>query len=220
MHISSELPDYYKILNLPFGSSEDVIRATYRNLAKLFHPDNIKTGNRNKFEEIHTAYRALSGTLREKYDLSYKKIYKSSYYKDIYKTIILSQDRILYPGSITELARNGLLRAGLRNKDRKKFTGINHDIDLIIKKEEINYRILVKLPLTARVLCPTCKGSDIYCESCGGIGKYKSTRFVQIILDPQTLVNKRIFELELSRLKPDKFTHFKKKKLRLRIAII
>ncbi|MDX1960689.1 MAG: DnaJ domain-containing protein [Leptospiraceae bacterium] len=211
-----ELPDYYKILNIPFGSSEEVIKSTFRSLAKLFHPDNPRTGNRKRFEEIHNAYKILVSETRNKYD----EIYKKFFYKAKLDTVTLKENRIHYTTSMTELAKKGLLKSGLRTRDRKKLSGKFHDIEIHLKQEEKNLNLRVKLPLTARILCPSCMGSDIYCESCNGIGKYKATRFIQFILTPSMISNGRIFELELSRLRPDKFTHFKKKRLVIKVCLV
>ncbi len=210
-------PDYYATLNLPFGSSRDLIKAYYYTMAKIFHPDNLKTGQRNKFEEIQMAYKVLSSSAREIYDLSYLKL--NAIKKKLHESILLPQDRIIYTTSIRFLAQKGLLRAGFRKKDRAKFTGLQHDIDLLIKKEEILKRVSVKIPLVVRILCPQCRGSDIHCECCNGIGNYKSTRSLQLNFDPEQIVNNRVYEFELSRFRPDNFIHFKKKKLKLKIEV-
>ena len=157
----TKFPDYYAVLNLPFGSSPDVIK----------------------------------------------------------KNFLLPQERLIYTTSMTFLARRGLLRAGFRRKDRTKYTGLSHDIDLLITKAEATRKILVKIPLTVRILCPECLGSNIYCECCNGIGTYKSNRSLQIVFEPNLIVHNRVYEFELSRFRPDKFIHFKKKKLRVRIDI-
>ncbi len=213
-------PDYYSALNLPFGSSRDLIKNYYYTLAKIFHPDNKQTGQREKFEEIHKAYQILSSDNREQYDKVYIKVYtlKKKLSKEK-ETVLLSQDRIQYTTSINRLAKRGLLKTGLRKKDRSKYTGEKHDIDLIIFKSEIGKRILVKVPLVVRLLCPSCFGSDIHCESCSGIGTYKGTRLLQISFEPEQIVNNRIYEFELNRLRPEKFIHFKKKKFRIKIEL-
>src|SRR5439155_10654686 len=63
--------DYYDILGVKKGASDDEIKKAYRNLAKKFHPDKNK-GNKeaeNKFKEISEAYAVLGDKeKREQYD--------------------------------------------------------------------------------------------------------------------------------------------------------
>jgi hypothetical protein len=218
---SSTLPDFYKILNLPFGSTSEIIKKTYRELAKIYHPDNKSSGCREKFLLVHSAYSTLSGNFREKYDILYKNTYREKYLRETTNSIILPPNRIVYTTTMSKLAKLGLMKTGLRTGDRRRFTGIFHDLDLIIKEEEKKFKILARLPLTVRVLCPECMGgSQTFCDVCGGIGTYKSTRTLQIGLEPHLLEPGKIFELELSRFRPDKFIHFKKKQLRFKINIL
>src|SRR5581483_10653741 len=51
--------DYYKILGITRGASEDEIKKAYRRLAHEYHPDK-KSGNEAKFKEINEAYQILS----------------------------------------------------------------------------------------------------------------------------------------------------------------
>ena len=206
----TKFPDYYAVLNLPFGSSPDVIKKYYRELAKIYHPDNKTTGQVAKFQHLLSAYQVLSGEFREAYDKAYIKHLSLKANADkAKKEFLLPQERLIYTTSMTFLARRGLMRTGFRRKDRAKFTGLN----------QTAIRILAKIPLTVRILCPECLGSNIYCECCNGIGTYKSTRSLQIAFEPNLLVHNRVYEFELSRFRPDKFIHFKKKKLRVRIDI-
>ena len=63
--------DYYKVLGVPRGASEDEIRKTYRQLARKYHPDvnpNDKSAE-EKFKEINEAYEVLSDAdKRKRYD--------------------------------------------------------------------------------------------------------------------------------------------------------
>lgn len=214
----NKFPDYYKTLNLPFGCSTDVIKKYFRELAKIYHPDNSKTGQTEKFQEIFTAYKTLVGKEREDYDKRYL-LLQNHNLKKSNQPFILPPDRIIYTTSMSFLAKKGLMRAGYRRVDRAKYTGIYHDLDILIKKEEAKKKIAVKIPLTVRILCPECMGSDIYCECCNGIGTYKGTRYLKVMFEPELIVNNRVYEFELSRFRPDKFIHFKKKKLRVKIEI-
>ncbi|CAG9828369.1 unnamed protein product [Diabrotica balteata] len=62
--------DYYKILNIQRGASDDDIKKAYRKLALKYHPDKNKAaGAEEKFKEVAEAYEVLSDKKkREIYD--------------------------------------------------------------------------------------------------------------------------------------------------------
>jgi len=63
--------DYYEVLGVPRGASEDDIRKAFRKLARQYHPDvaKDKKGAEDKFKEINEAYEVLSDPeKRKKYD--------------------------------------------------------------------------------------------------------------------------------------------------------
>ena len=55
--------DYYEVLGLQKGASEDEIKKAYRSLAKKYHPD-LNPDNKEqaeaKFKEVSEAYEVLS----------------------------------------------------------------------------------------------------------------------------------------------------------------
>lgn len=62
------MADYYKILEIEKGASEEEIKKAYRKLAHKYHPDK-EGGNEEKFKEINEAYQVLSDkTKRAQYD--------------------------------------------------------------------------------------------------------------------------------------------------------
>lgn len=63
--------DYYKILGLPKGATDDDIKKAYRKLALKYHPDKNKSpGAEEKFKEVAEAYEVLSDKKkRDVYDM-------------------------------------------------------------------------------------------------------------------------------------------------------
>src|SRR6185503_1365378 len=66
-----EYKDYYKILGVERGASDDEIRKSFRKLARQYHPDVAKNKKEaeEKFKEINEAHDVLSDPeKRRKYD--------------------------------------------------------------------------------------------------------------------------------------------------------
>jgi curved DNA-binding protein len=66
-----DFKDYYEILGVPPGAEKKVLKQTYRQLARKYHPD-VNPGNKEaeeKFKTINEAYQVLSDAeKRKKYD--------------------------------------------------------------------------------------------------------------------------------------------------------
>ncbi|KAI3440249.1 uncharacterized protein J3R85_003873 [Psidium guajava] len=71
----------YQVLRVEPSASQAEIKAAYRRLAKLYHPDSASTyGDEGDFVEIHNAYAMLSDpAARARYDLSIRAHCSSRY---------------------------------------------------------------------------------------------------------------------------------------------
>ena len=67
----AEKRDYYEVLGLQKGASEEEIKKAFRQLAKKYHPD-LNPGDKEaeaKFKEVNEAYEVLSDKeKRQRYD--------------------------------------------------------------------------------------------------------------------------------------------------------
>ncbi|TGK01153.1 molecular chaperone DnaJ [Leptospira langatensis] len=211
--------DHYRVLGLNFGASIESIKHRYRELAKIFHPDNKLTGSEPVFLQVVESYQILSKPdARSRFDTEFQ-IRKKREEGRKSGMHVIPPSRILFATQAVEFARRGLLRAGMRSRDRKKYTGIYHDIRICLKKEELLGRIFAAIPLVVRSICPECMGSDLNCGSCGGKGSYKSFRYLKWSPEPGSLIPGKIYTLDLSGFRPDAFTHFKKQTLKVKIEL-
>lgn len=87
------MKDYYAVLGLAKGASEDEIKQAYRKLAMKHHPDR-EGGNEAKFKEIKEAYEVLSDSAKRKsYDSrSSEKSYKWTDFDEILKKYQFYED--------------------------------------------------------------------------------------------------------------------------------
>ena len=70
---SSEVEDYYELLQVSDVAEPETINRVYRMLAQRYHPDNQETGNEARFREITEAYQILSSPeKRAQYDVKYR----------------------------------------------------------------------------------------------------------------------------------------------------
>ena len=78
--------DYYQILRVPFGSSFEQIRSSYRSLSLQYHPDRNKTFDTTAIMcDINEAYSLLRDSAkRARYDREYQR-YKAATQVAIYR---------------------------------------------------------------------------------------------------------------------------------------
>jgi len=69
--------DHYETLQISANAEPETIHRVYRLLAQRFHPDNVETGNSDKFRELAEAYEVLSDPERRaKYDVVHQQFWR------------------------------------------------------------------------------------------------------------------------------------------------
>lgn len=65
--------DYYEMMQISPNAEGETIQRVYRMLASRYHPDNPRTGDRERFLKLTSAYQVLSHReVRAAYDLQYE----------------------------------------------------------------------------------------------------------------------------------------------------
>ena len=67
--------DYYEDLQISPNADTETIERVFRMLAKRYHPDNVGSGNVERFDRITKAYHALADPVRRAaYDIAYDQV--------------------------------------------------------------------------------------------------------------------------------------------------
>ena len=177
--------DYYEVLGVQKGASEDELKKAYRKLAKENHPD-LHPGDKNceaRFKEINEAYEVLSDPdKRAKYDQFGHAAFDPNQgfggggfggfgdfsgfggFGDIFGDIF------------------GFGGGGGKNPNAPR-KGDNLRANLNIKLEEAAFGVKKDVTVTRIEQCPDCKGSGCaagttaeVCPDCKGSGQVKTTQ--------------------------------------------
>jgi hypothetical protein len=71
----TRLSDQYEVLQISPNADRETIERVFRHLANRYHPDNLESGNADKFTELVNAHSVLSDPKkRAEYDVRYESI--------------------------------------------------------------------------------------------------------------------------------------------------
>ena len=158
--------DYYVILGVPKGSSQEEIKKAYRELSKKHHPD--KGGKEDDFKEISEAYSIIG-------DEEKRKKYDNGNYDQFQG----------FPGGFGGFGGGFNMddvfdTFGFRQRTGKasyKQKGTDLRLKLSLTLDEIFSGVTKKVKYKKDASCPTCKGSGAAnessvhtCTKCGGSG--------------------------------------------------
>jgi len=172
---------YYNSLGLKKNATQEQIKKSYRDLAKIYHPD--KGGDPEKFKEITEAYKYLSGQVK-----SCKKSVAKC--EDINVRLVVSLDD-LYNGATKSLSINKMVNC---SECSGNGGDIKHEHEclecngngFVIETKNFGLSGLVQ---KIKKLCQKCCGKGKYidekfkCQTCGGKGAHMQNQALQIFIE-------------------------------------
>ena len=178
--------DYYEILGIEKGISQEELKKKYRKLALKYHPDRNKDpGAEDKFKEISEAYAVLSDAeKRSKYDQyghagvdgrwSQEDIFRGVNFEDIFSEMGSGG----FGGSIFDLFSGGSRR---RQGGPQRGSDLRAEISISFEDAYHGIEKEIRVPRTEN--CSVCGGTGAKpgselktCGTCGGNGQVNRTQ--------------------------------------------
>jgi molecular chaperone DnaJ len=172
--------DYYEVLGVQRGASEQEIKSAYRKLALQYHPDRNpdNPGSEEKFKECSEAYAILADTeKRSMYDrFGHAGVGNAASGAGFDPTVF--QD---FSDIFGEFFGFGDLFGGRSGRGRSRVQrGADLREDITIEFEEAAFGAEKKVSYRRHELCETCQGSGsaagkapVSCRTCGGRGQVR-----------------------------------------------
>ena len=176
--------DYYEVLGLQKGASDDEIKKAFRKLAMKYHPDK-NPGDKEaeeKFKEINEAYAVLSDSEQKaKYDqFGHAGVDPNSFagggfggfggFEDIFD---------MFSGAFGGGGFGGAFGGQRRSNGPRKGNDIQKSMTITF--EEAAFGCKKQIKLTKNIRCKTCGGSGAKpgtskktCPNCGGTGEVRT----------------------------------------------
>jgi len=171
--------DYYDVLGVPRGASDDEIKKAYRKLARQYHPDvNKDPGAEERFKQINEAYSVLSDPeKRAQYDQ-----FGHAAFEDMGQGGGFGG--FGFPGfdDLGDLFSEFFGGFGTRQSQRPQ-KGADLRYELTLEFEEAAFGVETEITIPRTEICDHCHGNQaepgtpiVTCPECNGSGQ---VRFVQ-----------------------------------------
>ena len=170
--------DYYEILGVPRNASGDEIRASFRRLAREYHPDVNKDGDaEERFKEINEAYGVLSDPeKRARYDRFGKEgVGNMGGFRD-YTTDFADIFEELFGRGF------GFSTGGRRSRNSPR-RGRDLQLSVTLTFEEAVFGVEKEIEFQREETCSRCNGSGaepgttpVRCSTCQGQGEVRQVR--------------------------------------------
>lgn len=193
--------DYYKILKI--NRDEDIkgIRAAYRKLAKVHHPDRAGQQNTDVFQDISEAYRVLSDPEKRRcYDESLLPIREHNRFDYVDRPEPLIPVR--NEGSRPRRPSFGdvLESVWMRNAWPEELYTDHYDAEVLLSQEEAEHGCLINFSISIPNACTACREAasavPLRCRYCRGAGSSKEELYFRIRIPPMVR-NGATFELPI-----------------------
>ena len=206
--MAAKTKDYYEVLGLKRGASEDDIKKAYRKLARKFHPD-LNPGDKgaeDQFKQLQEAYDVLS-------DPENRKLYDQ--YGDDWRAVKAGGGTPPPPGwegahgaprgggggaagfdfgdfDFSRFRTSGGAGGfdifeemfGGAGRGRRSGRGRDVEAELELSLEEAHRGGRRTLQMQAAEPCPTCNGTGVkdrnVCETCGGAGQVARPKTIEV----------------------------------------
>lgn len=190
------MSDYYDILGISKSATDEEIKTAYRKLAKTHHPD--KGGDKNKFQEIQTAYETLSDSnKRNNYNNSSFQQQNMSHFPSPFDHPFFT-----YHNKTTITKKNDYIHnCNISLND--VYTGIN-------KKFRVQR---TKICINCKKICQTCNGNgkiihnhqfgpfiqkvEQICSTCNNTGILKNQDNCKICNNKRSITEENLFDVNI-----------------------
>jgi molecular chaperone DnaJ len=180
--------DYYEILGVAKGASDNDIKKAYRKLALKYHPDK-NPGDpeaEKQFKGVSEAYEVLSDPEKRKlYDqYGHDGLKARGYAGPSFHSVddIFEQFSDIFEGSIFESFFGGG-RRGRSRRGRTGRPGADLRVDLELTYEDVAGGVKKRIELKRQGTCESCSGTGAKsgtaveaCPTCGGHGRVQQTQ--------------------------------------------